>query len=391
MKTTKGGSRVYAGKARRSPRQAVPILDMHAHFPMQLPPPQRPCDNEAQTKRNQFLMDAANRFSNFENPLEPAPDPRYTLDRAKKAGVNFASVLYQPADELFGPCEPFSNLRRQISVVNEKLVRGRVKLAKNPRDLKTFITNGDPVAFHCLEGGFSVESPARVATLADEGLAYIILAHLVFREVSASVNAFPFMSDTEYDRMFAMPVPGLTQFGMDVCKEMCRVGIIPDVTHATEQAIEQVLAIADANNPKRPVIVSHGAPRGKTGKEYKLNLSEKTIEAIRDREGVIGVIFYDHWLLPVDAPAGTETSVQHVIAAIKRIREVAGSTKCIAIGSDLDGFIEPVKGLENVSKMRNLEKALVDAGFSDDDVRGILFENALKTLSKGWARTIGTR
>ena len=88
------------------------------------------------------------------------------------------------------------------------------------------------------------------------------------------------MSDAEYDRMFAMPVPGLTQFGMDVCKEMCRVGIIPDVTHAIEQATEQVIAIADGNNPKRPVIVSHGAPRGKTGKEYKLNLSEATIKGI---------------------------------------------------------------------------------------------------------------
>ena len=332
-------------------------------------------------------MDVANRFSNFENPIEPKPDPRYTLDRAKKAGVNFASVLCQPADELFGPCEPFLNLKRQISVVNEKIVRGRVKLAKNPTDLKTFITNGDPVAFHCLEGGFSVGSPAKVAALADEGLAYIILAHLVFRDVSANVNAFPFMTDAEFDRMFAMPVPGLTQFGMDVCKEMCRVGIIPDVTHATEQAIEQVFAIADANNPKRPVIVSHGAPRGKTGNEYKLNLSEATIQGIRDREGVIGVIFYDHWLLPVDTPRGTEASVEDVIAAIKRIREVAGSTKCIAIGSDLDGFIQPVKGLENVSKLRNLEKALVDAGFTDDEVRGILFENALSTLSKGWGRT----
>ena len=148
MKTTaKGRSKALAGTARRSPRHAIPIIDMHAHFPMQLPPPQRPCDNEGQTNRNQFLMDAAKRFSNFENPIEPKPDPRYTLDRAKKAGVNFASVLYQPAAELFGSCKPFSNLKRQISVVNEKLVRGKVKLAKHPTDLNTSSPMANPPRF----------------------------------------------------------------------------------------------------------------------------------------------------------------------------------------------------------------------------------------------------
>lgn len=83
------------------------------------------------------------------------------------------------------------------------------------------------------------------------------------------------------------------------------------------------------------------------------------------------MIIYDHWRLPPDAPRGTEASVEEVITATKRIREVAGRTKCIAIGADLDGFIEPVKGLENVSKIRNLEKALVDAGVTHDEVRGI--------------------
>lgn len=371
----------HQAKIRGSSVSRIPIIDLHAHFPMQLPLPKRPCDTPAESKRNQLLMDAANSFANFENPLTP----RFRLATARQTGVNFGSVLYQPADDFFGPCQPFDNLTKQIRTVNDALKKGKVTLASNPKELTDLINNGKPAAFHCLEGGFSVGDASNVGTLADAGVAYIILAHLVFREVSANVNAFPFMSDAEYDRMFPMPTTGLTPTGIEICEQMCKHGIIPDVTHASEAAICDVFAIADANKPKRPVIVSHGAARGNTPTEYKLNLSETTIKAIRDRGGVIGVIFYDHWLLPVDAPSDTETSPQTVVDAIYKIAEIAGTTECIAIGSDLDGFIRPVKGLEDVGKIRNLETALREAGMSDEHVQGILWKNALRTLSMGWA------
>jgi microsomal dipeptidase-like Zn-dependent dipeptidase len=162
------------------------------------------------------------------------------------------------------------------------------------------------------------------------------------------------------------------------------------VTHATEEAIKEVFAIADANKPKRPVIVSHGAPRGDNIIEYKLNLSRATIKGIRDREGVIGVIFYDHWLLPPGSPKEAHGDIGTVVDAIQRISEIAGTTTCIAIGSDLDGFIHPVDGLENVGKFRALEKELLKR-FSASEVRGILCDNALATFSKGWGKSSGHR
>jgi microsomal dipeptidase-like Zn-dependent dipeptidase len=385
MRKRLAAKRISIKASRKSRSVRTPIIDLHAHFAMQLEPPDRPCDDTVQTERNRALMKAANRFANFENPFSVEPDPRYKLAAAKRAGVHFASVLYQPADELFGPCEPFANLRKQITLVNGALARGRFKLAKTPGDLKRFIENGEAVAFHSLEGAFSVGEPGNVRALAGEGLAYIILAHLVFRNISASVNAFPFMSDAEYDRMFAMPVKGLTSLGVDICTEICRSGIIPDITHATKEAADEVFRIAAANRPRRPVIVSHGAPQGGTASEYKLNLTEDAITKIRDSGGVVGVIFYDHWLLPVGAPPRTPTGISLVVDAIKRIRDSAGTTDCIAIGSDLDGFIQPVKGLENVSKFRDLEREL-RAHFDATVVEAILWKNALRTLSMGWGR-----
>jgi hypothetical protein len=93
----------------------TPIIDLHGHFPMQLPIPVRPCDDQEQTRRNQGLMDTANRFANFQFPFLPFPIPRYLLSDAKSAGVNFGSVLCQPADEVFGPCGGFQNLSNQIT------------------------------------------------------------------------------------------------------------------------------------------------------------------------------------------------------------------------------------------------------------------------------------
>ena len=215
-------------------------------------------------------------------------------------------------------------------------------------------------------------------------MAYITLAHLVFREIAGCVNAFPFFDDDQYERMFKNLTPDLTQAGMTICETMCDVGIIPDVTHMTVDAAKQVFAIAK-NVKNRPVIVSHGAPQGKSGRQYKLNLSAETILAIRDSGGVIGVIFYDHWLLPVGTLPHTKANIGDVINAMKRIREVAGTTECLAIGSDLEGFIHPVDGLDDVIKIRDLESALRrDGSFTEDEVDGILWKNAFRVLSMGW-------
>jgi microsomal dipeptidase-like Zn-dependent dipeptidase len=64
---------------------------------------------------------------------------------------------------------------------------------------------------------------------------------------------------------------------------------------------------------------------------------------------------------------------------------VARTTECIAIGSDLEGFIHPVSGLEHVARIRDLEAALLrDRSFTSEQVEGILWKNAFRTLSLGW-------
>jgi len=360
----------------------TPIIDLHAHPALDLPLPVRRCDTGHDTKRNQLLMDAANHFINFERPLDPRASSRYRLQDAFDVGITFGSVLYDPADELFGPCDPFANLTAQRQAMEVELASHRYHLVRNPRQLKEAIDGGLPAAFHCVEGGFGIGEPTNVEQLANDGVAYVVLAHLIFREVSACVNALPFLTDEQFDRIFSNPTNGLTPHGVQLCERLCERGIIPDITHMTSTAACQTLEIASRHH--RPVIISHGAPQGSSGTQFKLNASDDVIRGVRDSGGVIGVIFFDHWLSSTSPDPHTE-GLTRVVNAIKRIRDVAGTTECIAIGSDLEGFIHPVDGLENVGQIRHLEVALKnDASFTVDHIEGILWKNAFRTLSLGW-------
>jgi microsomal dipeptidase-like Zn-dependent dipeptidase len=297
--------------------------------------------------------------------------------------VSFGSVLYVPSDELFGPCAAFENLEKQLATADAKLRSEGFVVARNGKAFAESVQSGAPTAFHCLEGGFSIERSEQVERLAQLGIAYVVLAHLLFRDIAACVNAFPFLTDEEFERMFPMPVEGLTPRGTMLCEALCRHGVIPDITHMTATAAGQVFDIAAANRPPRPVIVSHGAPQRGRAAEHKLNLSEDIICRIARSRGVIGVIFFDHWLLPVGRDLDTEGTIDDVVSAVRRIAEVAGGTECIAIGSDLDGFIQPVKGLEHIGQIRKLEKAL-RAEFPPSQTEGILWRNAARVLENGW-------
>ena len=354
--------------------ERTPLIDLHAHLPMQLKLPRRPCDTAKQTKRNQRLMTVANRLFNFRSIFHP----RFRIEDARDEAVSFGSVLYLPSDELFGPCGAFTNLESQLGKATETLTSAGYHVARNGAELYETIDGGKLAAFHCLEGGFSVEEAAQVTRLRALGIAYVVLAHLLPRGIAPCVNAFPFFTDAEFERMFPMP-DKLEARGREICDALCQHGIIPDITHMTLQAVHEVFEIAQKH--KCPVIVSHGAPQHGGRDEYKLNLCPDVIKAIHNSGGVIGVIFYDHWLKP---PGSRETAtIDAVIEAMKTIERVTGTTDCIAIGSDFDGFIRPVRGLESVGKIRALERRL-NGLFSAEQVKGILWKNAARTLRAGW-------
>src|SRR5687767_464944 len=101
-------------KARTSPLHAV---DLHAHFPMHLRLVDRVCDNGLEGSFNRALMRVMNRLMNG-----GAKSVRPKL--AERGRVSFASVLYHPADELWGPCSPFTNILGTLEKAEKELPQG---------------------------------------------------------------------------------------------------------------------------------------------------------------------------------------------------------------------------------------------------------------------------
>jgi membrane dipeptidase len=356
----------------------IPVLDLHAHFPMQLRVPPR---KVADDRRRRMLFLAVNALLNF----EPLNTPRVRLDSARDQNISFGSVLYNPGDEFCVPDGPYESVQAQIELVEAKLQSDRrFRIVRDPEDLdrtvQGTVSGGPQAVFHCLEGGFGVDDPANVAALAERGVAYVTLAHLLFGDISSSVNAFPCLNDEQYRRMFYQPAGGLTARGAAIAAALFDHGVAVDITHMTSEAIDDVFRIAAG----RPVICSHTGVRATSSDEYLLNLDRGTIERIAACGGLIGVIFYEHWLRPPPGPRRPPATIERLLEAIESIRAQAG-VACLAIGSDLDGFIKPVHPLEDYSRMDALRAALL-AAYDQETVERILWKNAVDVLKACWRK-----
>jgi microsomal dipeptidase-like Zn-dependent dipeptidase len=148
---------------------------------------------------------------------------------------------------------------------------------------------------------------------------------------------------------------GLTDLGKAVVEQLLREGILVDITHCTELAQKQIFDLAK-DHGNAPVISSHTGVRGAS--DYPLNLSRETVRRIAKSKGVVGIILGTHWLRQpreqIFGPKGFEL----VFRAIDCVHQWTGSYNHIAIGSDLDGFIQPIEGCETYADTPALVRAI---------------------------------
>ncbi len=155
---------------------------------------------------------------------------------------------------------------------------------------------------------------------------------------------------------------GLTQLGREVVAEMERVGIALDVSHLSDQGIDDALSITT-----RPIFASHSNARQIYGSPR--SLQDEHIREIARRGGVIGVNFYNKQLC-----AREDAAISDIICHILHILNVGGLKSC-AIGSDFDGMTHYPLDLKNSSHMQRLAGALLNEGLSEASVRNIAYTN----------------
>lgn len=354
------------------PRKLIrSFLDLHAHFPMHFDPPKT--GNKKDDDRNRKLLELANKLNFFRKP-------RVDLDKARRGGLRgLASVLYNPQDEFCNPCKPFKNLLTQADCVEKEVAKNKnFVMVRTGNELSKVLASEKKIAvFHCVEGAHAIESRSNVKELAKKGVAYVVLAHLLYRGIAKNVNPFPCLDDESYEGLFYQPRYGLSVLGKEICEELFCNRILVDITHCHPKAIDDVFQIA-YRYPGQPVITSHTAAYCLN--PALINVNDKNIIRIRDRGGVIGIIFYEHWLkIKGSSLSGITLLFKH----IDHVAKICGSCDNIAIGSDLDGFIKPVKGLKDLLRARHFAECLTKE-YGEEVAEKILWKNACRVLEQGW-------
>ena len=163
---------------------------------------------------------------------------------------------------------------------------------------------------------------------------------------------------------------GLSPFGVSVVKEMNRLGIAIDVSHASVETLKDVLEVSTM-----PVIATHSGVW--SIKHHNRNLRDEEIMAIAQRGGLIQIATGRFFLS--DKPKD-QVTVKDIADHIDHAVKIAG-IEHVGLGTDFDGG-GGVVGLENVSKMKNLTIELMRRGYSEHQLSRFWGENLLDFLRR---------
>ena len=160
---------------------------------------------------------------------------------------------------------------------------------------------------------------------------------------------------------------GLTDFGKTAVREAFRVGITPDVSHASFAQIDDVLEIA--REMHKPIVATHS--NSYAVYPHRRNLSDRHFEAIRDLGGITGMNMYkDHLTDTKIAPATIDTVCAHIEHFM-----ALGGENTVCFGCDFDGATFP-SDLRDLSDIAKIADALLQKNYSEELVQKIFFKNA---------------
>ncbi|MBE0538621.1 MAG: membrane dipeptidase [Ignavibacterium sp.] len=202
-----------------------------------------------------------------------------------------------------------------------------------------------------VEGGHSIENSLdKLVTLYNSGMRYLTITWN--NSTDWAISAADSRTLTQ----------GLSEFGRQVIRKLDSLGVIIDVSHVGIKTIQDILEVTT-----NPIIASHSGARAINNN--KRNLYDWQIQDIANSGGVIGIVFYPYFLT-----GSSSASIADVIAHIDHIVNLVGPDY-VAIGSDFDGIEVTPVGLENTSKFPDLTLALLQHGYTEQEVAKFLGGN----------------
>jgi membrane dipeptidase len=238
------------------------------------------------------------------------------------------------------------------------------ELALSPSDVDRVFGSGKIASMLGMEGGHAIEnSLGALRAFFDLGVRYMTLTH---------GSTIDWLDSATGEARHG----GLTAFGVEVVREMNRLGMLVDLSHVSAQGMADVLEVAEA-----PVIFSHSSARALT--DHPRNVPDEILRRMPENGGVVMVTFVTSYVSeevrtyegPRDqAPRAT---LADVADHIEHVRDVAGIDH-VGIGSDFDGISSTPVGLEDVSTFPALLEELSRRGWTEAELRKVAGENLLR-------------
>ena len=173
--------------------------------------------------------------------------------------------------------------------------------------------------------------------------------------------------------------------GLTLLKEMERLGIILDATHLCDDAFWQAL-----DNFGGSIWASHNNCRALVN--HNRQFSDEMIKALVERGAVIGLAF-DAWMMvpgwvrfksnPREMNCNLEVMLDH----LDHICQLAGNTKHVGIGSDLDGAFGREQcpyDLETITDLQKIPALMAKRGYQIEDIENLMHGNWLRFLKNTW-------
>jgi membrane dipeptidase len=326
----------------------------------------------------------------------------FDFPRSKEGGLDapFMSI-YIPA--IYQERGGAKALADSLILMTERLCDtwpDKFAIATSPDDIKRN-TEAGKISFPMgMENGAALEDDINnVKYFYDRGIRYITLTH----------GKDNLIGDSSYDT--TRTHGGLSEYGVQVVKEMNKTGIMVDISHVSDNTFYDVMKTTDV-----PVIASHSSARAFTP-GFERNMDDDMIRALGKNGGVIMINFggsfidgdynersrevrehlvnwlADNGLSRSDSAAQAYIqkytaennpfpNVSKVADHIDHVKALVGIDH-IGLGSDFDGVGDSLPtGLKDVSMYPNLIAELLKRGYSKEDIEKICYKNIFRVWNK---------
>ncbi|MFD2629954.1 dipeptidase [Oceanobacillus kapialis] len=293
------------------------------------------------------------------------------IPKLQKGGLNVPFFAAYTPGFYGNDARSISHTLAQISALygTEKSNPDHLQIASNVPEIFSTVHNGKIAAVPTIEGAYSLnEENALELTRQYKDLGVTTIGFTWNYSNALGEGADQVFDDSAK----TASTGGLTELGAQVINEMNRLGMAVDVSHMAESTFWEVIETSNA-----PVIATHSGV--KALKDHQRNLTDEQLLALKENGGVIGIVFYPEFLTE-----SGEATLADVVDHIDHAVDIMGVDH-VAIGSDFDGARLP-SDLKDSSEIGKLKDALLERGYSEEEISKIMGLNTLRVLKEVQAK-----